>query len=100
MDTIIVHPNGPIKSKIRFYWAIGKIFIPVNVFEYDCIHPKYAREMLFEWEFHFMNSKKGILLSSFVTHSLLGSLAAQAELGDAPKIYGLVTKIHPISGQT
>ena len=58
MDTIIVHPNGPIKSKIRFYWAIGKIFIPVNVFEYDCRYPKYSREMLFEWEFHFMNSKK------------------------------------------
>ena len=50
-----------------------------------------------------MNSKKGILLSSFVTHSLLGSLAAQAELGDAPKIYGLVMHSnisHPISGQT
>ena len=27
-----------------------------------------------------------------MTHSLLGSLAAQAELGDAPKIYGLVTQ--------
>ena len=40
--------------------------------------------------------KKGILLSSFVTHSLLGSLAAQAELGDAPKIYGLVFSYHDI----
>ena len=95
MDTIIVHPNGPIKSKIRLYWTIGKIFIPVNAFEYEQKAPLIwenteIREMLFEWEFHFMNSKKGILLSSFVTHSLLGSLAAQAELGDAPKIYGLV----------
>lgn len=55
---------------------------------------------LFEWKLLFMNSKKGILLSSFVTHSLLGSLAAQAELGDAPKIYGLVmhsNMLHPIS---
>lgn len=43
MDTIIVHPNGPIKSKIRFYWTIGKIFIPVNVFEYDCRRLKYAK---------------------------------------------------------
>ena len=31
---------------------------------------------------------KGRLLASFVTHSLLGSLAAQAEIGDAPKAYG------------
>ena len=62
-----------------------------------------TRLTLFEWELHFINSKKGILLSSFVTHSLLGSLAAQAELGDAPKIYGLVMHSnisHPISGQT
>ena len=42
----------------------------------------------------YVNIKKGILLSSFVTHSLLGSLAAQAELGDAPKIYGLVFSYH------
>lgn len=31
---------------------------------------------------------KGRLLASFVTHSLLGALAAQAEIGDAPKAYG------------
>lgn len=31
---------------------------------------------------------KGRLLASFVTHALLGSLAAQAEIGDAPKEYG------------
>jgi hypothetical protein len=30
---------------------------------------------------------KGRLLASFVTHSLLGALAAQAELGDAAKNY-------------
>jgi hypothetical protein len=30
---------------------------------------------------------KGRLLASFVTHALLGSLAAQAELGDAPVQY-------------
>jgi hypothetical protein len=33
---------------------------------------------------------KGRLLASFVTHSLLGALAAQAEIGNAPKVYGPV----------
>jgi hypothetical protein len=74
-----------IKKQLKEPWIVKfgvKLYPPVVSDLIEEITRFYVYQQLRE------DIGKGILLSSFVTHSLLGSLAAQAELGDAPKIYG------------
>jgi len=68
-----------IKKQLKEPWIVKfgvKLYPPVVSDLIEEITRFYIYQQLRE------DIAKGILLSSFVTHSLLGSLAAQAELGD------------------